>query len=295
MSEHRAHVWVMAARPKTLPVAFAPIIVGSAMAWDDDGFHFLSMVIATLCATLITIGTNFCNDFSDFAKGADTDERKGPTRVTQSGLIQSQTMKIATLIVFGLAVCLGMVLVYRGGWIILLIGMISILAGIFYTAGPWPFGYKGLGDVFVLIFFGPVAVGGTYYVQTLELSIHVLMAGFTTGLLATAILVVNNIRDIEEDRVSRKMTLVVRFGRRFGVGLWAFCIVMASVLPLFLIVQSNDHIWSALAALVLIPAIPLFLTLTQQSDPFRLNPILGKTAFLLLSHSVLFSTGWILS
>ena len=295
MSEPRGNAWVMAARPKTLPVALAPIIVASAMAWHDDGFHLVSMMIATLCAALITIATNFCNDFSDFAKGADTDDRKGPTRVTQAGLIKPRTLKVATFIVFGIAVNLGMVLVQRAGWIILLIGIVSILAGIFYTAGPWPFGYKGLGDVFVLIFFGPVAVGGTYYVQTLELSSHILIVGLTTGLLATAILVVNNIRDIEEDRISQKMTLVVRFGRKFGVGLWASCIVIASLLPIIVIYQLGDHMGSALTALIVVPALPMFFTLAKESDPVLLNPILGKTALLLLLHSVIFSSGWILS
>jgi len=295
MREHRGNAWVIAARPKTLPVAFAPIIVASAMAWEDGGFHLVSMMIATLCAALITIGTNFCNDFSDFAKGADTDDRKGPTRVTQAGLIKPHTLKVATFLVFGLVFNLGMILVHRAGFTILLVGVVSILAGIFYTAGPWPFGYKGLGDVFVLIFFGPVAVAGTYYVQTLELSFNVFMIGLSTGLLATAILVVNNVRDIEEDRRAQKMTLVVRFGRKFGVGLWAFCIVSASVLPLMMIFQNGDHVWSGLTVLVLLPAIPMFLTLTKESDPLRLNPILGKTALLLLTHSMIFSAGWILS
>ncbi len=263
------------------------------MAWDDGGFNFGVVLIAATCALLITIGTNFCNDYADFVGGVDTKDRKGPTRVTQAGLIAPHHVKVATIVVFSLATVLGMVLVYRGGWGVLLIGFASILAGILYTAGPWPYGYKGLGDLFVLIFFGPVAVGGTYYVQTLEITSSVIIAGFAPGLLSVAILTVNNIRDIAEDRKANKKTLVVRFGRKFGIGLWIGCFVIAALLPLDFVRVTGDHVWAGLTVLILIPAMSILHKLITIHDSIHLNPLLGQTAFLLLAHSVIFALGWI--
>ena len=293
MSKNSIGVWLLAARPKTLPVAIAPILVGSAMAWANDGFSLSAMLVAMACALLITIGTNFCNDYADFARGADTANRKGPTRVTQAGLISPEQIRMATFVVFTLATILGMYLVYRAGWIILLIGLVSIAAGILYTAGPWPFGYKGLGDLFVLVFFGPVAVGGTYYVQALEIAPHVIIVGAAPGLLATAVLLVNNIRDIEEDRRAGKMTTVVRFGRKFGIGMWVACVVIAALLPLEFVRFTGEHIWSGLTALILIPAIGILHGLVTIKDAARLNPLLGQTALLLLAHSVIFALTWV--
>lgn len=284
--------WVLASRPKTLPVAIAPVLVGSAMAWDGGSFNFGIALITVVCALLITIGTNFCNDYADFMGGVDTKDRKGPTRVTQAGLIAPHRVKVATVVIFFLATALGMVLVYRGGWGILIIGLASILAGIFYTAGPWPYGYKGLGDLFVLIFFGPVAVGGTYYVQTLEITSSVMIAGLAPGLLSIAILTVNNIRDIEEDRKANKKTLVVRFGRKFGVGLWLGCVVIAALLPLEFVRATGDHVWAGLTVLILIPAMSILHKLVTIHDSAGLNPLLGQTAFLLLGYSVIFALFW---
>ena len=294
MKRSRIHVWLLASRPKTLPVAIAPIIIASAMAWADGGLHLGAVSVATVCALLITIGTNFCNDYADFARGADTEDRKGPLRVTQAGLIAPKQIRGATVLVFALATVLGIYLIYRGGWPVLLIGFVSILAGISYTAGPWPYGYRGLGDVSVLIFFGPVAVGGTYYVQTLAITPEVMIAGLAPGLLATAILTVNNIRDMEEDHIAGKNTLVVRFGRKFGTGFWASCVVIASLLPLGLVHFTDDHVWAGLAALILIPATRIYYGLVTVRDLSRLNPYLGQTALLLLGHSMLFALGWIL-
>jgi len=294
MSEFRLNVWIIASRPKTLTVAIAPILVASAMAWEDGGFHLGAMLVCTLCAVLITIGTNFCNDYSDFIRGADTSDRKGPTRVTQAGLIQPRHLKTATLVIFIVAAQLGGYLIYRGGFPILIIGVLSILSGILYTAGPWPYGYKGLGDIFVLIFFGPVAVGGAYYVQTLSLPPLVIIAGLATGLLATAILVVNNIRDREEDQMANKKTLVVRYGRTFGVFLWIGCITVAACLPLVMIYIKGGHFWAGFSAVILLPAIGMLNQLVKKQDASNLNPLLGQTALLLLFHSTVFSVGWIL-
>ena len=292
MNSSPVRTWVLASRPKTLPVAVAPVLVGSAMAWDDGSFNIGIALITVVCALLITIGTNLCNDYADFMSGVDTTDRKGPTRVTQAGLIAAQNVKVATVVVFSLATALGMILVYRSGWGILIVGLASILAGILYTAGPWPYGYKGLGDLFVLIFFGPVAVGGTYYVQTLEITSSVIVIGLAPGLLSVAILTVNNIRDIAEDRKANKKTLVVRFGRKFGIGLWLGCVVIAALLPLEFVRVTGDHVWAGLTVLILIPAISILHKLITIHDCADLNPLLGQTAFLLLGYSVIFALFW---
>ena len=296
MSEHSAgQVWFLAARPKTLPVAVAPVLLGTAMAWEADGFHVWAALCALVCALLIQIGTNFCNDYADYVRGADTGARKGPLRATQAGLVSVRTMRAATVVVFAAAALLGGYLIARGGGAVLAIGLASIAAGVLYTSGRYPLGYLGLGDVLVLLFFGPVAVGGTYYVQTLEITTAVIVAGFAPGLLATAILLVNNIRDIDQDRAAGKNTTVVRFGRRFGLGLWVGCVLVAALLPLEMTVASGgQHTWAGSTALILIPAMAIFHKLHTSTDSKVLNPLLGQTAALLLAHSILFSIGWVI-
>ena len=287
-------IWTAAIRPKTLGAAVAPVLVGTAMAWEAGGFHAGAALCALLGALLIQVGTNFSNDYADYLKGADTSERKGPLRVTQAGLVRPATMKRATALVFGLAFVAGLYLIWRGGWPILLIGLLSILSGVLYTVGRYSLAYLGLGDLFVLIFFGPVAVGGTYYVQTLTINTVVLVVGLAVGLLATAILLVNNIRDVEEDRQAGKKTLVVRLGKRFGIGFYAFCVVIAVLIPLELFLVTEQHAWAILVILVVLPALPIFHTLRTETDPAALNPLLGATGRLLLIYSILFSIGWIL-
>lgn len=203
-------IWLLAARPKTLPAAAVPVIVGTAVALSEGQFALLPALAALLGALLIQIGTNFANDVFDYQKGADTTARLGPTRVTQAGLLSPTQVKTGMWLVFGLAAVVGVYLIWVAGWPIVIIGVLSILAGLAYTGGPFPLGYNGLGDVFVFIFFGLVAVGGTYYVQALSLSWAAVWASFPIGLLATAILVVNNLRDIETDRQAGKRTLAVR-------------------------------------------------------------------------------------
>lgn len=286
--------WTIACRPKTLPVAIAPILVASAMAWDDGSFELGISVVVILCALLITVATNFFNDIADFARGADTEDRKGPTRVTQSGLIAPYQVKLAGIGMLYVAGSLGLLLIHLGGWVILLIGLTSIAAGFFYTSGPWPFGYKGLGDIFVLIFYGPVAVGGTYYLQTLEITPSVITAGLAPGLLSVAILNVNNIRDINEDRKANKNTLVVRFGRKFGIGLWAVCVVIAALLPLEFVRVTGDHVWAGLTVIILLPAMGILHKLITVKDSAKLNPLLGYTVALLVVHSIIFGVGWVL-
>jgi 1,4-dihydroxy-2-naphthoate octaprenyltransferase len=290
----RIGVWVLAARPKTLWAAVAPVAVGTAMAIDAGGFHAGAALVALLGALLIQIGTNYSNDYSDFLKGADTHERVGPLRVTQAGLVSPEAVRRAAALMFALAFGSGMYLVWRGGWPILVVGVLSIVSGILYTAGRKSIGYMGLGDVFVLIFFGPVAVGGTYYVQALNLPWPVIVAGLGPGLLAVAILLANNIRDVEQDRVAGKRTLVVRLGRRFGTGLYATCLIGAAVVPIALAALLGSHLPALAAALVLLGGIPLHRKLVHEPVAANLNPVLGATARLLILYSLLFSVGWIL-
>lgn len=284
--------WIMAARPKTLGAAIAPVLIGTAMAVEAGGFHGPSALLALLGAVLIQIGVNVHNDYMDFVKGTDTEDRVGPTRVTQAGLVAPETMRRATVVIFGLAVLAGAYLIFRGGWPILLIGVLSIASALLYTAGPFSLSETGLADLFVLIFFGPVAVGGTYYVQALDITPVVIAAGFAPGLLAVGILLVNNIRDIESDRAAGKKTLPVRFGRRFGVGLYAFCLVASGLLPVVLYGWQGAHPWAMMAVVIVPMGVPLIRKLAAEADPATLNPLLAATGRLLVLYAVLFSVGW---
>lgn len=288
----RPKIWIMAARPKTLGAAVAPVLTGTAMALDAGVVHALSAVLALLGAILIQVGVNYHNDYYDYLKGADTDDRVGPTRVTQAGLVDPQTMRRATVAVFAAAVGAGLYLIVRGGWPVVAIGGASIAAAVAYTAGRYALAYTGLADLFVFVFFGPVAVGGTYYVQALTVSPEVLVAGAGPGLLSVGILLVNNIRDVEEDRQAEKRTLVVRMGRRAAVGLYAACGGGALVLPGGLYLWTGQHPW-AMTTILLAPLLaPPVRTLWTSSDPETLNPLLGMTGRLLVLWSVLFSVGW---
>ena len=291
LAPSRLKIWRLAVRPKTLGAAVAPVVLGTALAVEAGGFHGAAAVCALLGALLIQIGTNFSNDYADFLKGADTEARKGPLRVTQAGLVAPATMRRATILVFGLAVVAGLYLIWRGGWPVLIVGVASIASGVLYTVGRYALAYTGLADLFVLVFFGPVAVGGTYYVQALTLDGAVLAAGLGPGLLAVAILLVNNIRDVEEDRAAGKRTLVVRVGKHFGVGLYAACFVGAALVPVGLFVATGRHPWAMMAALIVVPALPILRTL-RTAPPVVLNPLLGATGRLLLLYSLIFAIGW---
>ena len=200
------HVWWLAIRPKTLWASVAPVVIGGAMATAVGPLHAPLFIVTLLVALSIQIGTNFSNDYSDFKKGADTDDRQGPLRVTQAGLVSPNQMMLATILVFGGSILCCAYLVYHSGWAMAVIGVISVIAGVLYTAGPYPLGYLGLGDVLVIVFFGPVAVGGTYFIQTGTVTATVLLSGLAPGLLATAILAVNNLRDLDGDRAVGKRT-----------------------------------------------------------------------------------------
>lgn len=284
----------MAARPKTLPAGVAPVIIGTAMAFGDGIHHWPTAFVALFAAVTIQIGTNLANDYFDFKKGADTIDRIGPTRVTQAGLISPKSMKCATILVFLLSALACILLILRAGWPIAVIGILSILAGIFYTAGSRPLGYMGLGEILVFIFFGPVAVGGTYYVQSFEMNAAVILAGVAAGLLSSAILVVNNLRDMDTDRKSGKITLAVRFGKSFAQSEYFIFIMTAALMPVLIFGITRDHIETLLAVIIALLSMPNIHTIYARSDGVSLNHVLADTGNLLLIFSVLFSIGWVL-
>jgi len=298
MNSTRPHViqkWVLAARPKTLWAAVGPVMIGTAMAHGEGGMHGYSAWGCLIGAILLQIGTNFCNDYADFKKGADSSGRVGPARAVASGWISPAQMLNATILVFALAAIICGYLAYRGGWPVILLGILSIAAGIIYTAGPYPLAYVGLGDLFVLVFFGPVAVAGTYYLQTTEFSWLPALAGLGPGLLSVAILTVNNLRDVEGDRAVGKRTLVVRFGVLFGRVEYASCIIIAAVIPLLMVYLSGPSRSNSLvASLIIIAAWPVLRLVFLRSGR-DLNPGLGMTALLLLVYSLSFSMGWLMT
>ena len=294
MKQSKPKIWALSARPKTLLAAVGPVTMGAAMALDEGEINAVILVITLAAAVLIQIGTNLANDYYDFMKGADTEHRIGPTRATSAGLVSPAEMKKAFLIAFGLAIVLGFFLVLKGRTPILIIGIVSIICGGLYTAGPFPLGYLGLGELFVLIFFGPVAVGGTYYLQRADITPQVLIAGMAPGLLASAILVVNNLRDISGDKTAGKKTLIVRFGYNFGVAEYLFCVITACLIPVYLCVSYDSNYFCMLSLLTLIAAWWPMKTVCSKPTAQQLNKVLAQTAVLLIIFSILFSLGWVI-
>jgi 1,4-dihydroxy-2-naphthoate octaprenyltransferase len=286
-------VWFLAARPKTLPAGVVPVLVGGVMAFGDGKFHLFSFLAALFGSIMIQVGANFANDLFDFKKQSDTSERIGPMRVTQAGLATPRQMTAATIIVFSLAVLAGVYLVYRGGWPIVVIGLVSIACAILYTASPLALGYLGLGDVFVLIFFGPVALAGTYYVQALDISLPIILAGIPFGMISNAILTVNNLRDIETDKKSGKKTLAVRFGRTFARYEYLAMLLGAAVMAVSLSIIL-DKVYLLLAILYLAFSYRTLQTVFSSTDGERLNNTLAATGRLLIIYGLLFGAGWLL-
>lgn len=287
--------WLMAARPKTLVAAVAPVMIGTAMAVADDAAHLLSALAALMGAVFIQIGTNFCNDYCDFAKGADNEQRQGPTRAVQAGLISARAMVIATGAAFFVAGLFWVYLISRAGLPVVVIGVLAIASGVLYTAGPYPLAYLGLGDLFVLVFFGPVAVAGTYLVQTTELpSPAVVIAGLGPGLLSAGLLTVNNLRDVNEDRLAGKRTLAVRFGERYARIQYMACILCAAAVPPALVAWQGRGPYAVSATAVALLGIPTMRRVAMETGGPGLNPALGATARLLVLYSILFSVGWAL-
>jgi 1,4-dihydroxy-2-naphthoate polyprenyltransferase len=290
----KPHIWWLAARPKTLPAAATPVIIAGALALADKVFHLPSFLAALLGGLLIQIGTNYANDLFDFKKSVDTHERLGPLRVTHAGLVTVSEMRSATIIVFALAFCVGIYLVLRGGLPIVNIGITSILCGVLYTAGPYPLGYIGLGELFVLIFFGFVPVAGTYYVMALKVNSQVLLAGLAPGLLSIGILAVNNLRDLNTDRTSGKRTLAVRFGKRFAQTEYIVVVTAATLYPLLHFLIFRKHPLIILASVTLLLAIPLCKSVLTVDDGKVLNNTLAGTGRLLLLFGICFSAGLLL-
>ncbi len=284
-------IWVMAARLRTLPAAVAPVLVGTALAIHDDEFHGVAFAAALVGAILIQVGTNLSNDYSDARRGADAEDRLGPVRVTAAGLVPPKQVLVAIYVTFALAVLVGLVLVMVAGPEVLLIGGASILAGVLYTGGPRPYGYEGLGEVFVFTFFGLVAVAGTYYVQAEALVSEAFALAVPVGLLAAAILVVNNVRDIDTDRRAGKRTLSVRLGRQRTRTLFA-AMLAAAYLTVAALAPWDP--WVLLAWLSLPLALRLVATVRTHADGPTLNAALARTGVLQLAFCVLLSTGVLL-
>lgn len=286
----RWKIWLLASRPATLTAAVAPLLVGGALAQSEGRFAPVAWTAALLGATFIQLGTNFANDVFDYEKGADTAERKGPLRVTQAGLVTPQQVKRAMVLAFVLATACGALLVGIGGWPIVWLGLASIASGIAYTGGPAPLGYLGLGDVFVFAFFGVAAVCGTYYVQTLQLTLESLLWSVPAGCTCTAVLVVNNLRDADTDMRVGKKTLAVRLGKTAVRVEYVLMWLVAVGLPALLAVQRQQPVL-ALPLLLVPPALPLIREVWSTDDGQRLNAALAKTAKLHLVLGVLCAVG----
>jgi 1,4-dihydroxy-2-naphthoate octaprenyltransferase len=285
----------MAARPRTLPAAVAPVLVGTSLAIRYGTFRPVAFAAALLGALLIQIGTNLSNDYSDARRGADTDERIGPVRVTAGGLLPPRQVLIATYLTFGAAVLCGVYLIAVAGWALLAVGAASILAGVLYTGGPRPYGYEGLGEVFVFLFFGLVAVTGSYFVQRRGLPWEAFVLAVPVGLLITAILVVNNTRDIDTDRRAGKRTLAVRLGRERTRVLFVAMIVGAFVsswVPWFAGALSP---WLFVTAAAAPLALGVVRTMLTHADGPSLNDALARTAKLALIFCLLLCAGVLVS
>jgi len=304
----RTQAWLMAARPQTLPAGAAPVIVGAAVAVHEGVFAPLPAIAALVGALLIQVGTNLANDYYDAVNGADTDEREGFTRVTAGGLIEPRKVKYAMAATYGLAVVVGLYLVYLGGVPILVVGLSSIVAGVLYTGGPYPYGYYGLGDFFVFLYFGLVAVTGTYYVQAVTevagafpttvpagtVTPAVVVASLGAAGLSTCILVVNNIRDLETDREAGKRTLAVILGYRWSRAEFLALLALSYAVPPVLWLGFGYPL-AVLAPLLTLPlAFSLAQTVLTKTDGTALNPALERTGQLLALYSILLAAGLVL-
>jgi 1,4-dihydroxy-2-naphthoate octaprenyltransferase len=288
-------IWLMASRPKTLPAGLSPVLVGTALADNHGHFHVLRFFAALIGALLIQVGANLSNDYSDARRGADTEDRLGPVRVTAGGLVPPSQVLSAVYATFGAAVLVGIYLIAVAGWQLLIVGVASIAAGVLYTGGPSPYGYKGLGEVFVFIFFGLVAVAGSFFVQVGHIDGASVGLAAVVGLLPTAILVVNNTRDIDTDRRANKKTLAVRMGRENSRRFYAALVIGAYALLVIVIIAFGLSAWLLLVLLTVPLAARLIQTIATHSDGPTLNGLLAGTGQLQLAFCVLLSAGLLLS
>ncbi len=288
-------IWLMAARLRTLPAAVAPVLVGTALAGYLHVFHPLRFAAALIGAMFIQIGTNLSNDYSDARRGADTEDRLGPVRVTAGGLVPPRQVLIATYLTFGVAVLAGVYLIVVAGWQLLLVGAASILAGVLYTGGPRPYGYEGLGELFVFLFFGIVAVAGSFFVQVRHLDWEAFALAVPVGLIAAGLLVVNNVRDIDTDRRAGKRTLAVRLGRARTRVLFAVIIFLAYLLTPVTWIFGPLTAWLLLPWLTLPLAARVVAIVRQRVDGASLNGALARTGMLQLIFCALLAAGLLLS
>lgn len=289
----RIQIWKLAVRPKTLPAAASPVVLGSALAFSTGEFD-IGIALATLVAALLLqIGANLANDVFDFHRGVDTHDRLGPLRTTQAGLLEPNDVLRGMWITFGIASVLGIYLYFAAGWLVVLLGLSSILTAIVYTGGPFPLGYYGLGDLLVFIFFGPVAVCGTYFIQTNQINSSIWIASLTMGFLITAILVVNNLRDIETDRKTGKRTLAVRLGPQKTRIEYLICLAGAYLVPAMMVTAQLLTVWVFLVYLSLPYTVSLVKSIKHDTGR-SLNTTLARTGQLTLIFSLLFSTGTII-
>jgi len=293
VTANRVNAWILAVRPKTLPAAISPVIVGSALAFKYSVLNLTVAIAALFTALLLQIGANLANDVFDFYKGADISERLGPVRVTQAGLLSPKEVLVGMWITFAAAGFIGFFLFLQVGWPVLVIGLLSIVAAIAYTGGPFPLGYYGLGDLTVFIFFGPVAVCGTYFIQAYRLDFPVFIASIPIGLLITAILVVNNLRDIKTDEAVGKKTLAVMLGVRSTRYEYMICLLLSFVFPIFMLLFGYVSVWVVLVMLALPFAFSLIRSVWQDIGR-TLNRTLAGTGQLVLVFSLLFSVGIII-
>ena len=285
--------WLLATRPKTLPAAISPVLAGCTVAWAEGGFDLVAAFAAFAVALLLQIGANLANDVADFRRGADTQDRLGPLRVTQGGLIPPRQIVMATAAVLIAAAAPGLYLVWRGGPVLAVLGLLAIAAAVTYTAGPKPFGYLGLGDLFVFVFFGPVAVVGTAFVMTQHITPLALLASISMGCLVTAILVVNNLRDIDTDRVAGKRTLAVRIG--VGATRWEYTALIGVAYAMPVVMWAAKMPQSGpLLAWTTAPLAILLVWRVWRVSGRALNPVLGGTARLCLWFAITLGAGIIL-
>ncbi|RMF70754.1 MAG: 1,4-dihydroxy-2-naphthoate polyprenyltransferase [Acidobacteria bacterium] len=287
----RARAWLLACRPKTLPAAVAPVLVGSALARAVGGFRPAPALAALVGAVALQIASNLANDVFDHERGADGPDRIGPLRVTQAGLIAPRQMKAGIAVALALATACGVYLAAVAGWPVIAIGLASIAAALAYTAGPWPLAYLGLGDLFVMLFFGFVAVAGTVWVQARTIPDATWPAAFAVGSFGTAILVVNNVRDIDSDRRAGRRTIPVRFGREAGIAEYAALLVVAYGTPVTMVAAGLASPWALLCELTLPLAVGQLLVLARRTDGPSLNRALAGTARVMVLHAALLAAG----
>lgn len=293
IKQNSIQAWILAARPKTLTGAITPVIVGSALAGMVGHFHWLPALICCLFASLMQIAANFINDLFDFLKGSDREDRLGPERACSQRWISPQAMKKGIIFTIIFACIVGSTLLFYGGWELIIMGGACVIFAFLYTTGPYPLSYNGWGDVLVIVFFGFVPVGGTYYVQTLDLTADTIIASLICGLLIDTLLVVNNYRDREADAKSGKQTLVVRFGEKFGAYLYLFMGLIATLLCFWFLFEG--HIFATvLPIFYLIPHYITWRKMVQINNGKKLNSILGETSLNMLLMGILLSIGLII-